>query len=251
MSMRALRCGLVLPALALALFSARASAGALSPALPASPPTWPHSAAAAAAPAHPLFTRGDAWFAAATVASVALATRVDRLAADEVAENNGAFAVDVSRQAERLGSGAYAIPALLAVGAADALGHRPDRIGSLVRIVEGVGAAGVAAAAVKIAVGRARPYQAPGDPDVIRPFSGNESFPSGHTAIAFAIAAAIDRETSARWVPYVAYPLAGLVGWSRMRDGKHWSSDIVAGAALGYWTARKAVDFARRRIRSR
>jgi membrane-associated phospholipid phosphatase len=42
--------------------------------------------------------------------------------------------------------------------------------------------------------------------------------------------------------------MAGLVGWSRLRDGEHWSSDVVAGAALGFWTARKAVDFARRRI---
>jgi membrane-associated phospholipid phosphatase len=238
------RYALVLPALALALSTAQAS-------LPLSPPTWPTSAAAAPdRPAGPLFTRGDAWFAAATVASIALATRLDRLSADEVAENNGAFAKGLSRQAERLGSGAYAVPALLAVGAVDALGHRGDRLGSLVRVVGAVGAAGVLAAAAKIAVGRARPYQAPGDPDEVRPFSGDESFPSGHTTIAFGIAAAIDRETSARWVPFVAYPLAGLVGWSRMRDRQHWLSDVVAGAALGTWTARKAVDFARRKIRS-
>lgn len=225
---RPLRHAFVLPALALTLVTSPASAGE-----------------------HPLFTRRDAWFAAATVASVALATVADRWAADEVAENNGAFAVDVSRQAERLGSGVYALPALLAVGAVDALGHRRDRLGSLVRVVGAVGAAGVAAGAVKIAVGRARPYQAPGDPDMLRPFSGNESFPSGHTTIAFGIAAAVDRETSARWVPFVAYPLAGLVGWSRMRDRQHWLSDVVAGAALGTWTARKAVDFARRRIHPR
>lgn len=250
-----LRSVLVLQALALALSSTQTFADAPPTALPPSPPTWPRSAAAAAAaaaqPAHPLFTRGDAWFAAATVASVALATRLDRFAADRAPRNDGAFAVDLSRQAERLGSGAYAVPALLAVATVDALGHRRDRLGSLARVVGGVGAAGAAAAAVKIAVGRARPYQAPGDPDLLRPFSGNESFPSGHTAIAFGIASAIDRETSAGWVPYVAYPLAALVGWSRMRDRQHWLSDVVAGAALGTWTARKAVDFARRRIHPR
>lgn len=182
------------------------------------------------------------------MASVALATRLDHWAAEEAPESNGAFAVGLSHAGERLGNPIYLAPAFLLVRAADALQHRPDRAASLVRIAEGAVAASVAVSAVKFAVGRARPYQTPGDQDVIRPFSGNASFPSGHTALAFGIASAIDRETSARWVPFVVYPLAGLVGWSRMRDGEHWSSDVVAGAALGFWTARKTVDFARRRL---
>ncbi len=182
------------------------------------------------------------------MASDALATRLDRWADEEAAENNGSFAVGASHAGERLGNPAYWVPAFLVVRVADALDHRSDRAASLVRIAEGAAAASVAVSVVKIAVGRARPYQTPGDQDVVRPFSGNSSFPSGHTALAFGIASAIDRETSARWVPYVVYPLAGLVGWSRLRDGEHWSSDVVAGAALGFWTARKAVDFARRRI---
>jgi len=238
------------PALALALAcvvgTGRASAepaDAAAP-LPRSPDTWSQHAV----PVHPLFTRGDAWFAAATVASVALATRMDRWAAEEAPENNGSFAVGASHAGERLGNPEYWVPAFLAFRAADALGHRSDRAASLVRIAEGALAASASVSVVKFAVGRARPYQTPGDQDVVRPFSGNSSFPSGHTALAFGIASAIDRETSARWVPFVVYPLAGLVGWSRLRDGEHWSSDVVAGAALGFWTARKAVDFARRRM---
>jgi membrane-associated phospholipid phosphatase len=211
--------------------------------LPRSPSTWSEGAASG----RPFFTRGDAWFAAATVASVALATRLDRWAAEEAPENNGSFAVGVSHASERLGNPIYLVPAFLVVRGADALGHRSDRAASLVRIAEAGVAAAVAVSVVKLAVGRARPYQAPGDQDVLRPFSGDASFPSGHTTIAFGIAAAIDKETSARWVPYLVYPLAGLVGWSRLRDGEHWASDVVAGAALGFWTARKAVDFARRR----
>ena len=39
------------------------------------------------------------------------------------------------------------------------------------------------------------------------------------------------------------------VGWSRLRDDKHWMSDVVAGAGLGTWTARKVVQLARRAIR--
>ena len=232
------------PAL-LALAALPALASIVSPSPRPSPATWPRVTDSA----RPLFGRGDLWFAAGSVASVALATRLDRWAEEEAPENNGPLARDVSGAAERLGNPLYVVPAFLALGAADALERRPDRAGSLARIAEGAVAAGATAGVVKLAVGRARPYQAPGDQDVIRPFSGNSAFPSGHTTLAFGLAAAIDRETSARWVPWVVYPLAGLVGWSRVRDGEHWSSDVVAGAALGFWSARKAVELARRRAR--
>ena len=74
-----------------------------------------------------------------------------------------------------------------------------------------------------------------------------DSFPSGHATIAFGAAAALDRETAAGWVSWVAYPTAGLVGWSRLRDNQHWMSDVVAGALIGYWTANKAEDWLRAR----
>ena len=247
-AMRLGRC--ILPVL-LSLLLPRTSFGAsadLSATAPPSPETWSHSATKAAA--HPLFTHGDIWFAGATAASVVLAEHLDRWAADEAPENNGAVAVGVSRAAERLGNPLYVVPAFLFFRAADALEHRPDRAGSLTRIAEGAAAATVVNSVLKLAVGRARPYQTPGNEDVVRPFSGNSAFPSGHTALAFAIAAGIDQETRAKWVPYVVYPLAGLVGWSRMRDGKHWGSDVVAGASVGFWTARKVVTLARRAIRT-
>jgi membrane-associated phospholipid phosphatase len=99
-------------------------------------------------------------------------------------------------------------------------------------------------------VGRARPSAAPGDPGEFRP-SGrlDGSFPSGHTTIAFAAAAAIDAETPARWVPWVVYPAAAAVGWARVSEDRHWLSDVVAGAALGYWTGRKVDQIERGRVR--
>lgn len=50
-------------------------------------------------------------------------------------------------------------------------------------------------------------------------------------------------------MPWVVYPIAGLVAWSRVHDGKHWTSDVVAGAALGAWTAAKTHDVMRERDR--
>ena len=37
------------------------------------------------------------------------------------------------------------------------------------------------------------------------------------------------------------YSFAGLMGLSRIEKGEHWPSDIVAGAALGYISARTAI----------
>lgn len=71
----------------------------------------------------------------------------------------------------------------------------------------------------------------------------SSSFPSGHTTVAFAAATVFAREYSDRkWVPILAYSAASLVGISRVTENKHWASDVVMGAALGYLTGRLVVN---------
>jgi membrane-associated phospholipid phosphatase len=81
----------------------------------------------------------------------------------------------------------------------------------------------------KIAFGRGRPRQ--GNGRFRGPCLNADSFPSGHTALAFGVAStyACHRRDSAG----VAYGLASLVGWSRIAEGSHWPTDVAAGAALG------------------
>jgi len=71
------------------------------------------------------------------------------------------------------------------------------------------------------------------------------SFPSGHTAQAFAAAAFLSEEyrDRFRWMPYAAYGLASSVGMMRIANNRHYISDVFAGAAIGilsmkasYWT---------------
>jgi membrane-associated phospholipid phosphatase len=71
----------------------------------------------------------------------------------------------------------------------------------------------------------------------------NGSFPSGHTIAAFSVATIIARRygTHHRWVPYVAYGSAALVGFSRMTLSAHFPSDVFMGAALGYSISRFTV----------
>ncbi len=71
---------------------------------------------------------------------------------------------------------------------------------------------------------------------------GDGSFPSGHAIAAFSIATVLaHRYRTHRWVPYVAYGMAGAVGFSRMSLSAHFASDVFVGAALGYSISRFAV----------
>lgn len=62
--------------------------------------------------------------------------------------------------------------------------------------------------------------------------SDNNSFPSGHTALAFASATTLHRRYG--WeIGIPAYALATLTGVARERANKHHWYDVVAGAAIG------------------
>jgi len=70
-----------------------------------------------------------------------------------------------------------------------------------------------------------------------RPSGGNFSFPSGHTSTAFAAAAVVDHYYG--WKPSVAaYATAAFIGLSRIDMSKHYLSDVVAGATVGYIAGR-------------
>lgn len=84
-------------------------------------------------------------------------------------------------------------------------------------------------------------------------FTGNDAFVSGHSFIAFSWASVTASACKENKLLVVGlYTLASLVGVSRVYQGEHWASDVVAGAAMGYafgklsyrlqtrnWTVRK------------
>jgi hypothetical protein len=80
--------------------------------------------------------------------------------------------------------------------------------------------------------------------DSPRPYGGNNSFPSGHTAVAFVGSHMIYKEfkDSNPWIAYSGYAMGVFVAGGRVANDKHWVSDVMAGAGiailateLAYW----------------
>lgn len=71
----------------------------------------------------------------------------------------------------------------------------------------------------------------------------NGGFPSGHAIAAFSVATVVSRRYGQRhrWVPLVAYGLAGAIGFSRISRSAHFPADVFLGSALGYSIGRFVV----------
>ena len=113
---------------------------------------------------------------------------------------------------------------------------------------EGVASGLVAAALIQPALaevtGRPRPRK--NRPAyTFEPFSGNISFPSGHTTAAFSVASVIATEYDHLAVRVAAYGLASAVGVARMYRGAHFGSDVAAAALLGTAVGRSVARFGR------
>ena len=112
-----------------------------------------------------------------------------------------------------------------------------------VQLGSAVGSSIGASIGVKLVIGRARPDVSPEAPHDVafgRGFRGDDyrSFPSAHTAAAFAAAtilfAELPEDGASRYLlGPAAYGIAGLAGLSRIYHDEHWFTDIVAGAVVG------------------
>ena len=203
----------------------------------------------------PLFTQDDAAWAAGFLAGTAALAPLDRYLAGELQNprsQESRFLRGTATGFRLLGHPG----ALAAAGGAWAIGRLADRpgladvglhAGTAIVVGEGVTYVG------KLLFGRARPYMDVTDPHDFGFLRGTsydyQSFPSGHTTAAFAVAAALTTEAGERrpddqwWIGTALYSAAALTGVSRMYNNEHWASDIAAAAAIGTFAGWKTVRY--------
>jgi len=107
-------------------------------------------------------------------------------------------------------------------------------------------ASGLLVPALKSISGRPRPRDSHSIEEQFGFFGGEQSFPSGESAQAFALASVLASHSDSRWVQGAVYGIAGLLAVNRIAVDAHWTSDVVAGAligtAVGRWVVRRRGD---------
>ncbi len=205
----------------------------------------------------PLFDSRDAWIAGAYLGAAALAFPLDERIAvgirDSVFQETPGLE-PAARVFKLLGVPGSLIMSggLYGVGR---IGGFDDMADAGLHMGEAIVIAEVVTYAIKVLAGRARPaldIHDPFDFKLGRGFARDDchrSFPSGHTSAAFAFAAAAAHEIERIWdgndylIGLATYGPAALVGVSRMFDNRHWTSDVVFGAAIGAFTGWKVVRY--------
>jgi membrane-associated phospholipid phosphatase len=151
------------------------------------------------------------------------------------------FTADFADAGDTFGKGyvAYGLGGAALLGGKLFGSSRLSRIG--IRAIGALAASDVIVFPAKVIVGRQRPAGGD-DTDRFDSFAFERefySFPSGHTAHAFALAGAVSDEFAddAPWVRFVAYPIALATGASRLIGQEHWATDVIAGAAAGLFAS--------------
>lgn len=207
------------------------AAAAQANAVPTLPPPAAHSS--------PLISRNTATAAGILFAAALLSDRSIRM---EAQDHRGAASNSLASIGNSFGEWRYVLPALSAGFLAGQIAGSSGLKRVVVRAGAAAALAGGMTTVLKYTIGRSRPEVA-GDPDQFRPFTSWNSFPSGHTATAFAIATAIAEETGDGWTDAALYGAATLTAMARVNDDHHWTSDVLIGGLLGHlsakWVSRK------------
>ncbi|MEO8199520.1 MAG: phosphatase PAP2 family protein [Gemmatimonadota bacterium] len=194
----------------------------------------------AQAPVSTAGTRVEWWHGLIAVGGYALLTTMDggikRFAADHRSDGSDAF----SGAVRKMGQPEVFIPVAIGVLATGLVSGNTRVRGAGVRITGSLALTGAIVTVVKFAAGRSRPSRHGSDADDFNPFSGATSTPSGHAAMAFALATSLSDQFGKPWASAILFTAATGTAWSRVNDNVHWFSDVVAGAAIGIVTARFA-----------
>jgi undecaprenyl-diphosphatase len=142
---------------------------------------------------------------------------------------------DWIRLANRFGGGMNPVMIIAFFLIAGVAYSRRRWIGYAIGMALAGAAAGILVQLVKLLVGRTRPELWLGPFHHAR--ASASSFPSGHTVGAFALAGVLIFNSESKTLRVIAALLAFSVALSRVLAFRHWTSDVMASAAIGLTVA--------------
>ncbi len=191
------------------------------------------------------FTKSDFYTVGIVVASTTSLFAVDKNIQEFAASNNTIFQNNLFKIDEYYGS---FYTTLLPAGL---YGYGLFTANSKIRQL-GLGTAeafiysGLVTGILKILIGRRRPFAGDGNM-FFAPiqFTNNDyqSFPSGHTTVAFAVSTVMANYLDNIYWKTFWYGSASMVAYARMYNNKHWVSDVALGAAIGFFVGKYVVNF--------
>ena len=172
-------------------------------------------------------------------ATTGIALAFDQTIRDRIHDPHDALGRTLSDIGNGFGDGVIVYSTLLGLSVGGKVLGKRGVYGVSSRALKSTLVGGAAAIVLKSMIGRERPADSPESPYAFHPFNFNDhSFPSGHAAVAFALATSLAREIEGQWDDAAFFTLATLTAYSRMHDDKHWASDVVFGAGVGILASR-------------
>jgi membrane-associated phospholipid phosphatase len=170
-------------------------------------------------------------YAGAAVGAILIGTLADKPVRDYLQRHRSGGKDDVARVFKDMGEPDIYAPVPLALIATGLISgdDRITRAGG--RITAGLLTSGILVNLIK-PIGRTRPRFAD-NAYQFTPLKGSYSFPSGHSAMAFALATGVSDEAHFLPLSIGLYGAAALTGWSRMNDNRHWMTDALSGMLIG------------------
>jgi membrane-associated phospholipid phosphatase len=185
----------------------------------------------------PIFRK---WEVIGVLGTTGLAMVFDKKLLNTIHDPHDSFGRSVSDFGNALGNPLYVYPPLLVAALVGKAAGNRGIYGVSSRALKSTLLAGASVFVLKSLIGRERPPVSD-DPFKFHPINFHDetnSFPSGHTTVAFALATSFAREIKGTWDDVLFYTLATTTAYARMHDNKHWMSDVVFGAGLGITATR-------------
>ena len=194
-------------------------------------------------PAH--FETKDWIYGSLAVATTGITFLIDSDIRNGFKKNHSSFMDNIADVGYNYGNVTYAIAFSGAVYLGGKI-FREEKYSTTGRmLLEGLLYAGITTTVLKTIIGRSRPYTEDGS---FR-FNGFQlktettSLPSGHVTVAFAMSSVLAERIDNVYASVFLYSLAGSTVLQRIYEDKHWASDTILAAVIGYTIGKAVVKF--------